>query len=95
MRKITSFPSMMVSEKEKNEEWCDSVLNAIIGFMSYDDSTYQAARTKDIGNYSIYNGKINQADYSYITEQYGLSYPARLVNYPIIAPKLVSLCSTV
>jgi len=79
---------MMVSEKEKNKEWCDNVLNAIIGFMSYDDSTYQSSRNKDIGNYAVYNGKINQADYTYITEQYGLSYPARLVNYPIITPKI-------
>ena len=88
MRKTAAFPSMMVSEKEKNEEWCNDVLNAIIGFMSYDDSTYQSSRNKDMGNYSVYNGSINQADYTYITEQYGLTYPARLVNYPIITPKI-------
>ena len=31
---------------------------------------------------------LNQSDYKYITEQYGLTYPARLVNYPIITPKI-------
>jgi hypothetical protein len=87
-KKTTSFPSMMVSEKEKNTEWCENVLDSIIGYMSNSGSTYSSSREKDIANYSIYNGNINQEDYSYITEQYGLSYPARLVNYPIITPKI-------
>tara|TARA_Y100000593_G_scaffold30492_1_gene60372 strand:- start:1405 stop:3699 length:2295 start_codon:yes stop_codon:yes gene_type:complete len=87
-RKITSFPSMVVSEKEKNKEWCNNVLDSIIGYMSHNDSTYTTSRTNDIGNYAIYNGDINQDDYAYITEQYGLTYPARLVNYPIITPKI-------
>jgi len=87
-RKIASFPSMMVSEKEKNKEWCSDVLDSIVGYMSHNDSTYTTSRNNDIGNYAIYNGEINQDDYSYITEQYGLSYPARLVNYPIITPKI-------
>ena len=84
----TSFPSMMVSEKEKNDEWCNRVLEAVISYMTYGESPYQSSRTKDIKNYSIYNGQINQDDYTYITEQYGLTYPARLVNYPIITPKI-------
>jgi hypothetical protein len=87
-REYTSFPSMMVSEKEKNQEWCETVLGSIVSYMSYNESSYGDSRTRDINNYSIYNGNINQGDYAYITEQYGLSYPARLVNYPIIAPKI-------
>jgi len=79
---------MVVSEKEKNKEWCNNVLDSIIGYMSHNDSTYTTSRTNDIGNYAIYNGDINQDDYAYITEQYGLTYPARLVNYPIITPKI-------
>ena len=84
----TSFPSMMVSEKEKNDEWCNRVLESVISYMTYGESPYESSRTKDIKNYSIYNGQINQDDYTYITEQYGLTYPARLVNYPIITPKI-------
>ena len=87
-REYTSFPSMMVSEKEKNKEWCEAVLGSIVSYMSYNESDYGDSRTRDINNYSIYNGNINQGDYAYITEQYGLAYPARLVNYRIIAPKI-------
>ena len=87
-KEYSAFPSMMVSEKEKNDEWCNSVLGSIVSYMSYNESSYGDSRTRDINNYSIYNGNINQGDYAYITEQYGLSYPARLVNYPIITPKI-------
>ena len=86
--KYKSMPSMVVSEKEKNDEWCEQVLNSITRYMTSGDSTYNSSRLKDIRNYQIYNGDINQADYTYLTEQYGLTYPARLVNYPIITPKI-------
>ena len=80
------MPPLVLSEAEKTPEWCEQVLDSIISYMSYDDGFYLSGRTKDIRNYLIYNGQVNQQDYSYITEQYGLTYPARLVNYPIITP---------
>ena len=86
--KYSSMPSMVVSEKEKNEEWCEQVLNAIVSHMGTEGGTYSISRIKDIRNYQIYNGVLNQSDYKYLTEQYGLTYPARLVNYPIVTPKI-------
>ena len=83
-----SMPSMVVAEKDKNEDWCRSVLLAVTQYMGHESGEYHSNRTKDIRNYQIYNGQLSQGDYSYITEQYGLTYPARLVNYPIIAPKI-------
>ena len=83
-----SMPSMVISEKDKTQDWCRQVLNAVTSYMGAEGGAYHTARTKDIRNYQIYNGQLNQADYSYITEQYGLTYPARLVNYPIITPKI-------
>ena len=87
-KKYTSMPSMVVGDKEKNDEWCEQVLDAIVSYMGTDGGSYSSSRAKDIKNYQIYNGSINQSDYKYITEQYGLTYPARLVNYPIITPKI-------
>jgi len=86
--KYSSMPSMVVSETEKTKEWCEQVLNAIVSYMGRDGGTYSSSRVKDIRNYQIYNGSLNQDDYKYITEQYGVAYPARLVNYPIITPKI-------
>jgi len=87
-QKYTSMPSMVIADKEKNDEWCEQVLNAITSYMGSDGGEYSTSRTRDIRNYQIYNGELNQGDYKYITEQYGLTYPARLVNYPIITPKI-------
>ena len=86
--KYKSMPLMVVSEKEKNDEWGGQVLNSITGYMAAGDSTHNYSRVRDIRNYQIYNGELNQSDYTYLTEQYGLTYPARLVNYPIITPKI-------
>ena len=83
-----SMPSMVVSEKEKTDEWCEQVINSIVSYMSTEGGVYASSRVKDIRNYQIYNGVLNQSDYTYLTEQYGLTYPARLVNYPIVTPKI-------
>jgi len=82
------MPSMVISDKEKNDEWCLQVLEAITSYMGVSEGHYKSSRISDVRNYQIYNGVLNQADYTYITEQYGLAYPARLVNYPIITPKI-------
>ena len=87
-RKYTTMPSMVISDKEKNDEWCLQVLEAITSYMGVSEGHYKSSRISDVRNYQIYNGVLNQADYTYITEQYGLAYPARLVNYPIITPKI-------
>ena len=84
----SSMPSMVISEKEKTEEWCRQVLKAITSYMGSGGGSYYSSRVKDVRNYQIYNGVLTQSDYTYITEQYGLTYPARLVNYPIITPKI-------
>jgi len=82
------MPSMVIAEKDKTQDWCRQVLNSVTGYMGAEGGSYHSTRTKDIRNYQIYNGQLSQGDYSYITEQYGLTYPARLVNYPIITPKI-------
>ena len=56
--------------------------------MTYVESPYRNNRLNDIQNYNIYNGDLDLEDFKYITEQYGMAYPARLVNYPIISPKI-------
>ena len=87
-KKYSSFPQHFISEKEKTEEWCDQWINAVVGYMSYSESPYKNSRVHDIQSYNIYNGHIELNDFKYITEQYGMAYPARLVNYPIISPKI-------
>ena len=84
----SSFPPQFVLESEKTEEWANQWVNAVVAYMSYAESPYKNSRLNDIQNYNIYNGTLDLEDFKYITEQYGMAYPARLVNYPIISPKI-------
>ena len=84
----SSFPPQFVLESEKTEEWANQWVNAVVAYMSYTESPYKNSRLNDIQNYNIYNGNLDLEDFKYITEQYGMSYPARMVNYPIISPKI-------
>ena len=84
----SSFPAQFVLESEKTEEWANQWVDAVVAYMSYTESPYKNSRLNDIQNYNIYNGNLDLEDFKYITEQYGMSYPARLVNYPIISPKI-------
>ena len=84
----SGFPSLVLDESEKTPEWCEQVVDAIINTLGGNNSSWESNRYRDIKNYSIYNGNIELDDYKYITEQYGMAYPARLANYPIIQPKI-------
>ena len=86
--KQSIFPPQFVLESEKTEEWANKWVDAVVSYMAYVESQYHNSRLNDIQNYNIYNGSLELQDFKYITEQYGMAYPARLVNYPIISPKI-------
>lgn len=86
--KTASFPKQLLSDKDKNEAWCEAMIDAIMSTSSTTDSKLSQTRLKDLRNYDIYNGSVDQQEYKHVTEQYGASYPAKLVNYPIISPKI-------
>jgi len=81
---MKNFPSQLIADSKKDEKWCEQMLDAMI----YNSEQSGDTITKDVRNYEIYNGQFNREDYKYLTEQYGASYPARLVNYPIVQPKI-------
>ncbi len=88
MYNTITFPKQLLLDSEKTEEWCNAMIDAIISTMNTDDSPLVHSRLDDIRNYNIYNGHVDVDEYRYVTEQYGASYPAKLVNYPIISPKI-------
>ena len=82
-----NFPPLLVSEDEKNDKWCEQMIDAIMNYTNGSDQ-FKSHRIQDLMHYQIYNGEINRESFKYVTEQYGFAYPARLVNYPIIKPKI-------
>ena len=82
-----NFPPQLIPESEKDDRWCEQMIDAIMNYTTGSDD-YKSSRIADLQHYQIYNGEINRESYKYVTEQYGYAYPARLVNYPIIQPKI-------
>jgi len=85
---MKNFPSQLIPDSKKDKKWCEHMLDAIVNSTDQVDSPENRYKLKDIRNYDIYNGDFNRDDYKYLTEQYGYNYPARLVNYPIVQPKI-------
>jgi hypothetical protein len=85
------FPRQAIPDSEKTKDWCIDNLRAItkyLGGKHSNQDNFLSDRNKDIANYSLYNGHVNPKDYEYITDQYGLPFPARMANFPLIQTKI-------
>lgn len=81
------FPRQNIPESKKDEEWHRNTVDAIVA-QSRQNTRYLSARKNDHENYLIVNGDFDNKQFEYVTDMYGITAPARLVNYPIILPKL-------
>jgi len=81
------FPQQNVPKGMKDEEWHLECVDSLMRHHQ-DYSSFLDSRKKDHDNYLITQGQFNHKEYEYVTDTYGLTSPARLVNYPIILPKL-------
>ena len=87
MNDTAQIPRQNIPREKKNEEW---VLNCVNSILSYQDTgdRYRNEKVKDHENYLIAEGYFDTKQFEYVTDMYGITAPARLVNYPIIMPKL-------
>jgi hypothetical protein len=81
------FPKQNIPEGEKTKQWHLDCVNAILKYRS-NHISFTKEKQKDHENYLLYEGKFDGKQFEYVTETYGLTSPARLVNYPIIQPKI-------
>ncbi len=81
------FPKQNIPESQKTKEWCKENVLAILAYQNY-TTKFNRERKKDYENYLLYNGVFDTKNFEYVTNTYGISSPARLVNHPIIAPKI-------
>jgi len=81
------FPKQNIPEKDKTEEWHLECINSLMmRHGSYD--AFKNSRKKDHENYLITQGDFDHKQFEYVTDMYGLTSPARFVNFPMIMPKL-------
>jgi len=84
---MTDFPQQNIPENKKNRKWHMDCVNAVLRYHR-DYTNFIDSRKKDHENYLIAAGTFDHKQFEYLTDMYGLTSPARLVNYPIIMPKL-------
>jgi hypothetical protein len=81
------FPKQNIPDSLKTKEWCKDNILAMLAYQNY-TTKFNRERKKDYENYLLYNGVFDTKQFEYVTNTYGISSPARLVNHPIIAPKV-------
>lgn len=81
------FPRQNIPESQKTKDWHLKCVDAILNY-NKDYTAFIDSRKKDHENFLIAQGEFDHKQFEYVTDMYGLTSPARLVNYPIIAPKL-------
>jgi hypothetical protein len=81
------FPIQNIPLVKKDKEWHMGNVNAVLthhkGHQPFIDS-----RKKDHENYLLVAGEFDHKQFEYVTDMYGLTSPARLVNFPMMMPKL-------
>ena len=91
---MSKFPKQFISDSEKTEEWCKENIDAIVSQLESSNAEGSISENdKDIRNYRLYNGDLEQEDYTYVTEQYNMPSPATMANYPITRNKIDLLCN--
>lgn len=81
------FPRQNVPTAKKTKAWHKENILAMLAYQNY-TTKFNRERKKDYENYLLFNGIFDSKQFEYITNTYGISSPARLVNHPIIAPKI-------
>lgn len=80
------FPRQNIPESQKDEAWHRDCVDYFL--QQQQTEVYVSNKTKDYENYLIASGKFNKDQFKYITDMYGMTAPARLVNYPLMQNKL-------
>jgi len=86
-----NIPRQKIPKSKKTKKWGESVIDSLEGYII--SNTYYnrtSAHRKQI-NYDLFNGKLEPADFEYVTNPYGFKqgeFPAELQHYDIISPKL-------
>ena len=84
------FPRQNIPESKKDEQWHKNCIAYFLKQEKADNSV--SNKTKDYENYLIASGEFNKDQFKYITDMYGMTAPARLVNFPLIQNKLDLFC---
>jgi len=81
------FPIQNIPDAEKTKEWHMKNVNSVLTHHK-DYTPFVDSRKKDHENFLLVAGEFDHKQFEYVTDMYGLTSPARLVNYPMMMNKL-------
>lgn len=85
------IPRQKLEKSKKTKDWGKQVIDSLEGYMYSDNQSGRTSGMRKQVNYELYNGKLDPADFEYVTNPYGVKkneFPANLQHYDIISPKL-------
>ena len=75
------LPNLTIPDsKTEQQKWGEEVMN---GIEKYYDLYFSKTKVCDNDNHDLYKGIFSEKQYNYVTDTWGSTNPARLVNYPI------------
>ena len=85
-----NFPRQKLARTAKTETWGKEMVDSIIKLSRVYNSQSQPDAVNKKVNYDLYNGIINNSDFTYVTNPYGLdkNFPAKFTHYDIISSKI-------
>lgn len=85
-----NFPRQKLARSAKNKTWGKNMIDSIIKLSRVYNNQSQPYVTNKKVNYDLYNGIINNSDFTYVTNPYGLdkNFPAKFTHYDIISAKI-------
>lgn len=90
MDTLVSFPRQKLKYSQKDDAWRKQCVDAVVSLHAT-ESVRRATYVTKKRNYDLYNGKINERDFQYVTnplrlENTSFQLPATLQPYDIISP---------
>lgn len=77
------FPRQLLDDKEKDKRWVEQNIEGIVRYYAF-NTRFTAEKKKDQENYLLFNGILDPNMFTYVTDMWGLTNPARLVHYPLM-----------
>ena len=89
---LADLPRQKLSRSAKGKKWGQTCIDELEK-ITYSEMEYngRSSRYRKQVNYDLYNGKLDQGDFQYVLNPFGVNeaeFPAKMQHYDIISPKL-------
>lgn len=87
---LDNLPNQKIKRTNKTASWGKKVIDQYIAMSDIEDHYGRSPSEKKLANYDLYNGRIDIADFKYVTDPYDIEadLPSGFQHYDKISPKI-------